>query len=813
MTATTRLQPSRKEKNQVASKLHCTHCGEPCPTEDIVFEDKNFCCDGCKTVYTILNTNGLCQYYDLDNQPGLSLRGRRKEEYEGLDNPEVKSRFVQFSDGERTRLTFFLPQIHCASCIWLLENLYKLNEGVITSRVNFLKKELYLTYLDKQTSLRELAELLASLGYAPAINLGNLETNTKKTYNKGLVYKIGVAGFAFGNIMLLSFPEYLGLNALKENEFAKYLGFLNIGLALPVIFYSAQDYFTSAWKSLRRGQLNIDVPLALGAAVLFLRSVFEILSHTGPGYLDSLGGLIFFLLIGKWFQQRTYDHISFERDYKSYFPITARKKTATGEESVALDQVHTGDQILVRHGELIPADAVILGGDAEVDYSFVTGEAQTITIPVGEAVFAGGRQMGGSLELLLTKDVAQSYLTQLWNESIFQKAQDSPASILANKISRYFTISLLSISFLTLAYWWPRDVHTAINAFTAVLIVACPCAGALAVPFTLGNAMGILGRWGFFLKNTNAIEGLYRINTVVVDKTGTITAKENSVATYFGEGLSEAEKQALLLLTQQSAHPMSQLISQTLQCELGDAKNEKTALSNFREYLGKGIEAQVDEWFLQLGSAKFVGAADDAPQGVYLSINEHIKGHYVATNYLRDQAAEVIDYFQHLGDVYLLSGDNDQEAEFLAPMFQSRQNLHFRQSPKDKLQFIKTLQEQGRQVLMIGDGLNDAGALRQSDVGIVVTEDTSNFTPASDGILAANRFGFLPSLVQYARNSVRLVFGAYCLALVYNLVGLSFAVQGALSPVVAAILMPLSSITIVIYGTLASNGLAKKLLK
>jgi Cu+-exporting ATPase len=421
--------------------------------------------------------------------------------------------------------------------------------------------------------------------------------------------------------------------------------------------------------------------------------------------------------------------------------------------------------------------------------------------------------MGGSLELLLTKDVAQSYLTQLWNESIFQKAQDSPASILANKISRYFTISLLSIAFITLAYWWPRDVHTAINAFTAVLIVACPCAGALAVPFTLGNAMGILGRWGFFLKNTNAIEGLYRINTVVVDKTGTITAKENSVATYFGEELSEVEKQALLLLTQQSAHPMSQLISQTLQRELGDAKTEKTVLTNFKEFLGKGIEAQVGEWLLQLGSPKFVSAADDAPQGVYLCINGHIKGHFVATNYLRDQAAEVIDYFQHLGDVYLLSGDNDQEAEFLAPMFQSRQNLHFRQSPKDKLQFIKTLQEQGRQVLMIGDGLNDAGALRQSDVGIVVTEDTSNFTPASDGILAANRFGFLPSLVQYARNSVRLVFGAYSLALVYNLVGLSFAVQGALSPVVAAILMPLSSITIVIYGTLASNGLAKKLLK
>ncbi len=693
-----------------------------------------------------------------------------------------------------------------------MENLYKLNEGVLTSRVNFLKKELYLTYLDKQTSLRKIAELLASLGYPPAINFGSLASNTQKTPDMGLVYKIGVAGFAFGNIMLLSFPEYLGLNAIKEVAFSKYLGFLNIGLALPVIFYSAQGYFISAWRSLRRGQLNIDVPLALGAAVLFLRSVFEISTHSGAGYLDSLGGLIFFLLIGKWFQQRTYDHISFERDYKSYFPITARKKTPSGDVSIALDQIHAGDEITVRHGELIPADAIVLRGDAEVDYSFVTGETQTISVPSGEAVFAGGRQMGGNLALFLTKDVAQSYLTQLWNEDVFQKAQDSPASLLANKISRYFTISLLTIAFVTLFYWWPYDVHTAINAFTAVLIVACPCAGALAVPFTLGNSLRILGRWGFFLKNTNAIEALYHVNTFVVDKTGTLTAKEKSKALYTGQDLNLEEKSALIVLTRQSAHSLSQLIEQTFSEDLSPAEYDalsKIEVADFKESLGKGIAATISGMKLQLGSPKFLGVESSEPQGVYLSINNAIKGFFVANNQLRDHAAEVIEYFQSLGDVYLLSGDNDQEQATIAPLFKSRQNLHFRQSPKDKLQFIQELQSQGRQVMMIGDGLNDAGALRKSDVGIVVTEDTSNFTPASDGILAATRFGQLPGFVRYARSSVRLVFGAYILALLYNIVGLSFAVQGTLSPVVAAILMPLSSITVVIYGTLTSNWMAK----
>lgn len=811
MTAIPVSPIKRETSSGVPGAPSCTHCGDPCPPQPILLGEKTFCCEGCKTVFEILDSNGLCQYYDLDERPGISLRGKRREEYAILDQPDIKARFVQFTDQVHTRITWIIPQIHCASCIWLLENLYKLAPGILQSKVNFQRKELAITFREDETSLRRIAELLADVGYAPAVTLSQLEDAGANGPNRALLYKIGVAGFAFGNIMLLSFPEYLGLDAIKEVAFARYFNVLNIFLALPVLLYSAQDYFVSAWKSLRRGALNIDVPLALGAAVLFLRSIYEIAVGLGPGYLDSLAGLIFFLLTGKWFQQRTFDHISFERDYKSYFPISARRKTEQGEELTSLEKIQAGDTIVVRHGELIPADATILVGEGLVDYSFVTGEEQPVAIPSGSAVFAGGRQMGGALELQLTRGVSQSYLTQLWNEDIFSKKQESPASILANRISRYFTIALLVVALGALIYWWGQDRHLAFNAFTAVLIVACPCAGALAVPFTLGNALRILGRQRFYLKNTNAIEALYRVNAVVLDKTGTLTTKQIRQVEWRGAALLPSELEALWLLAQQSAHPLSQAIAQYLGTTASTLQSAR--ISQVQEVVGRGVQGLVDGVLFQLGSRAFIPGS--LPQGVHdqavlVAIAGQIKGGFVVEHTLRAETTGVLEYLQSLGPVHLLSGDNDREASFFAPLFGGREVLHFQQSPQDKLQFVRQLQADGAQVLMMGDGLNDAGALKQSNMGIVISEDTNNFSPASDGILSAQEFSRLPQLIGYARHSVRLVFWAYLLALAYNVIGLSFAVQGLLAPVVAAILMPISSISVVIFGTVASNLVAQK---
>ena len=226
---------SGEKRLRIADQTACYHCGEPCPTSPVVYDEKPFCCEGCRTVYDILNNNGLCQYYQIDENAGVSLRGKSKEEYAYLDEPDVRSRLVDFADGERTRVRFFLPQIHCASCIWLLENLYKLNDGVVASQVNFLKKEIFLTFLEEKTTLRKVVELLASIGYAPAINLGSLDKEKRPVTDRSFSYKLGVAGFAFGNIMLMSFPEYLGLEKDQDSYFFQFFGYLNIFLSIPVV--------------------------------------------------------------------------------------------------------------------------------------------------------------------------------------------------------------------------------------------------------------------------------------------------------------------------------------------------------------------------------------------------------------------------------------------------------------------------------------------------------------------------------------------------------------------------------------------------
>ncbi|HHM21529.1 MAG TPA: ATPase P, partial [Bacteroidetes bacterium] len=569
----------------------CHHCGEDCGRVPVAFDGKNFCCEGCKMVYEIINANNLGEYYHIQPQPGISLKGRANEKYAWLDDPAIAEKLTDYTDGKITRVTFLLPNIHCASCIWLLENLYRLSDGIVHSKVNFLKKQAYIVFENDKISLRQVVELLAIIGYAPAINLSNLDGPARPEADRTFFYQLGVAGFAFGNIMLLSFPEYLGL---EENAFRTWFGYLNILLALPVVFFSAKDYFQSAWTGLQKKILNIDVPIALGILTLFTRSVFEIINHTGAGYLDSLAGLVFFLLIGKWFQQKTYHQLSFERDYKSYFPIAATVLKNNMEKSVALNQLNAGDTVVVRNKELLPADGVLQKGSANIDYSFVTGESVPLERAVGDKLFAGGRQIGGAIEVLLTKKVSQSYLTQLWNDDVFKKEAPSRTSELSDRVGRRFTFVILLIAFGTLFYRLPADTGRAINAFTAVLIIACPCAIALSVPFTFGNLIRLFSKLDFYLKNTQVIENLARIDTVVFDKTGTITEASKNYLEYVGEEMTEPEKVAVRSLVRQSSHPVSRQIDNFLK------KYNIAEVANFMEKTGKGISGHSNGFFIEI---------------------------------------------------------------------------------------------------------------------------------------------------------------------------------------------------------------------
>ena len=783
----------------------CFHCGASCGNSPKSFDEKQFCCNGCKTVYEILSSNELGCYYDLKSAPG-TIPSDIKGKYNYLENEDIIEKLLEFNDSETSVVEFFIPSIHCSSCIWILENLTKLNGGVTTSMVNFPKKTVRITFKNKATNLKHLVELMTSIGYEPYISLDDADAIKNKS-DKTLIYQVSIAAFCFGNIMLLSFPEYFAADEFWLEKYKHVFRWLMFSMAIPVVFYAAKNYFISAYKGLSHKILNIDVPIALGILVLFIRSTIEIVLNIGPGFFDSLSGLVFFLLLGKFFQQKTYNFLSFERDYKSYFPIAVTKIVNGIEKNIPVKDVEKGDRLLIRNQELIPVDGILINGNAAIDYSFVTGESLPVTKQSGDKLFAGGKQTAGAIEMEVVNTISQSYLTQLWSNDIFNKATDITIKNITDTISKYFTIAILAISVLAAIFWYIYNPSKVFNVVTAVLIIACPCALALSAPFAIGNILRIFGYHKFYLKNAETVENIAKINTIIFDKTGTITSTDKSHLIYRGETLSLDEKKAVKKVLRASNHTLSRSLYNHIPEE---ALTDKP--THFEEVLGKGIYAIINEMDIKLGSASFAGATsfESNETAIHIRINNQFKGSYIFKNTYREGTKNIFEKKKKKYKLVILSGDNDGEKAYLEKKMKKNTIFQFNQKPESKLEYIKNLQQNGEKVMMVGDGLNDAGALAQSNVGIVISENVNVFSPACDGILDAKFFNNLPKLLTISNKTIKIIKTSFILAFCYNVIGMYFALTGSLTPIVAAILMPVSSISIVIFVTIMTNLVSKR---
>ncbi|MDR6341071.1 Cu+-exporting ATPase [Filimonas zeae] len=774
----------------------CYHCGEDCADKPVLQYDKVFCCEGCSMVYGILQQSDMCDYYAITLNPGLSQRRPvRQNKFLFLDDDKVRRSLISFSNEEQSFVTFYLPQIHCSSCLWLLENLHRIQPAVISSKVNFPTKEVEVFFDHRSFSLRQLAELLTSVGYEPYISLRQSGAQ-KPGADKSKLYKLGIAGFCFANIMLMSFPEYLGID-VQEQYLSSVFRYLNLGLSLPVFFYSASEFYKSAWKGIKHGFLNIDAPIVLAVLVTFVRSLYEVFSGTGGGYFDSMSGIVFFMLAGRVLQDKTYDQLNFERDYTSYFPIAVTRISNDTEKTVMLPDIHLDDTLLIHNEELIPADGIITRGQALIDYSFVTGESAPVAKEVGEIVYAGGKQVGGNIEILVIKEVAQSYLTRLWNrgEEPAKKAEEERSFV--HLLSRYFTWMVFAIALAAAGYWLVHDSSHTWNAVTAVLIVACPCALLLSNTFTNGNILRLLGRQQLYLRNAQVIEDMAAIDHLVFDKTGTLTRAHGGTVEYDGRELTPELKIQVASLAAQSNHPMSKAV-----VKWANAGRPLT-VRGFKETAGQGVEGVIEGRNIVLGSRKLVGlenAVKDAFTSavVYLAVEGEVWGRFVIKNAYRPEVPELFGRLQKKYAITILSGDNEGERQYLSSLLKPGSQLLFNQGPEDKLRVIQRLQQRGIRVMMIGDGLNDAGALQQADVGIAVTEDSNCFTPASDAIMEVGQLGALDRILRLCIANRRVVMIAFVVSILYNIVGIWFAVQARLSPMIAAILMPASSLSILL---------------
>ncbi len=789
----------------VLTSVTCFHCGDPCAAEHRVHQGHDFCCQGCQVVYDLLNEAGLHDYYTIERQPGVKQRATVDEHrVELFELEEVRARLVEFSADGITRVRLHVPQMHCSSCIWLLENLSHIDPAIMRSRVSFAEKEVAVTFHEDQLPLARLVHLLRRIGYGPQVTASEHRAGTVPR----MVYiRLGVAGFIFGNTMMFSFPEYLGADT--EAGLKTGLQWLTVLFSIPVVFFLSTDFFRSAWAGIRSRTVNIDIPIALGIVALWTRSLYEVISGTGPGWFDSLAGLLFFLLIGRWYQAYTYRALRFDRALEDFLPLVVLRRTATGEEPAKVADLRPGDRIIVRDQELVPVDGILREGEGHVDNSFITGEPLPTRVNVGDTIKAGGRQRGAAIEVEVLRTFADSRLKRLWAEQ--ESSHERPAMPrLIDAVARRFTIAVLLIATGAGLFWWGKDSSQVWPVVTAVLIVACPCALALSMPFTYGHTVRLMGRRGLFLRGAEVVEHMAHVDTVVFDKTGTLTAREAHRVQWQGAPITARERTMVHALARNSMHPLSTVVAAELRPRASNTP--ACTATEVHEFPGQGIGGTVDGMKVGIGSAFFCGTTEqpriNGEAHVHVTIDGRHLGHFVIRKEARSGIPHAVRQLQADHRTALLTGDAQVDPDLAEAFAGSPMRINC--SPVAKQQAIRDQQVAGHRVLMVGDGLNDAGALAQADVGVTVTETSAALTPASDAIMDATALHRLPGFLTLSRRARRIVIASLCISLCYNVVGVSVAVAGYMTPLYAAILMPLSSVSVVGFVSVSAWLAAKR---
>ncbi|WP_185851762.1 heavy metal translocating P-type ATPase [Blattabacterium cuenoti] len=752
------------------------------------------------------------------------------ENFDFLDDEKIEEKIIDFKQKNITFIRFLIPSIHCSSCVFHLENLSNLHKDIFESTVDFPNKKVGITFNNVNLKLSELARYLDKMGYKPSINFESVDKNmdfnsnkNKKIFDRKLVGKLAISFFCFGNIMLLSIPEYVG--AYEEDlwflEHRYFFRYLMIILSLPVVFFSFIDHIRDAFLGLKKYIFNINVPISIGILVLFSWSCYEVFSDLGSGYFDSLSSFSLFLLISRMLQIHTHHKIlSFEKNYKSFYPISVTKiqnnEFHEKEEKILLSLLKKGDIILIKNEEIIPADSLLIKGKAILDNSFITGESYLVDKKIGDRIYAGSKQKGEAIFLKVIKNVDQSYLSLLWKKNFRDKKSFSfHINSLTNKLSQYFTPIVLIISLITGIYWsFSTNVEKVFQTIFSVLIITCPCALVLSNPLILGNIIRYFSKKGFYVKDIFTMERISTISTLVFDKTGTITDPNKEKIFFVGNILKNYEKKMITSLLRNSNHPLSKRILKELSVNI----KEYYPIKDFKEVIGKGLEGRINNVSVKIGSEKYLGITttncykNNTKTSVSISIDDKFIGSFFFRNHYRDEIEKIFKNLKKY-KIVILSGDsNELEKKYLESILPISSKIFFHQSPEEKLNYVKKLQNKGEKVMMFGDGINDSFALNQSEVGIAVSENTSSFFPNCDAFIHSSNLDKIFLFLKVSRISIILVITNFIISLFYNGIGILVAVTGHLKPFIAAVLMPLSSLSVIIFSMLSTWIISRRFL-
>jgi Cu2+-exporting ATPase len=821
---------------QRAEIRKCFHCGLPVPARARVetrIEDTErvFCCTGCKSVCEAIYAAGLDGFYR--RTPEGAVLGPPPEPPKELilyDIDEVQEEFVD-SLGENREINLLVEGIHCAACVWLIEKGLEAMPGVEEARVNLTGRRLKLKWNNRRLKLSRVLRRLADIGYAAVPFDPEAAEGSLRRANRVLLYRMAFAGFAMMNLLWISIALYSGADSGELRGFFRWSGF---AIATPTLIYSGYPFFKGAWSGLRSANLSMDLPIAIGVSITYLYSLYVTVTGSGEVYWDTVVNFLFVILVGRFLEAAS----KRQAVASTQRLLDLQPKVATvfreGEELlVPMRAVKEGETVLVRPGEKIPVDGKVLEGESSVDESMLTGESEPVGKGKGAKVAAGTLNGSGVLQVQvegLLKNTALGRIIKLVEDA---QASKAPIQCIADQVVPWFVAVTLTLGTLTFFWWVPSDLETALMAATAVLIITCPCAFALATPMAIAVACGLGARQGILIKNGAVLEGLSSIDHFVFDKTGTLTAGRPGITTIRGQGVTwnrgggaqwqslHAQEPAaiemsdhladLAALERFSEHPVATAVLDL--CRSAGIDFGNRGVDGVQVRPGFGIRGLVDGRLMVAGTRDWMcenGIEPSPTPGDALSRLEESSGSVVHVGLdgreilvlgiedrLRKGAARMVARLKERGiRVTLLTGDRRATAERIARIL-GGMDVIAEVLPEDKDRAIAELQRDGERVAMVGDGVNDAPALVRADVGIAMGSGTDVSIASADIVLMSAELAKVEQAASLSRRTLGAIRQNIGISIAYNIIMVPLAMAALVTPLVAAVSMPLSSLAVI----------------
>jgi Cu2+-exporting ATPase len=792
-----------------ATAVRCAHCGLDVPSGLIVdAAERQFCCSGCNTAFAILHEHGLDRYYAFAEKREAPVRATGRS-YEEFDHPAFAELYVQPRPNGLARTELYLEGVHCASCVWLVERVPLLQVGVARAELDVRRSLAVVEWDPAVVPLSAIARALDTLGYPPHPFRGVARADMRRKEDRAMLVRIGVAGAIAINVMLAALALYAGEVNTMDGSFTHFFRWISFGLVVPTFLWPGRVFFTGAWASLRTKSLHMDLPIAIALAAGFVRGAINTVTGSGPVYFDGLAILIFALLVGRFLQQRGQRMAADAAELlHAIAPSTARIVEQDATREIPTAALLPGMTLEVRAGESFAADGVIVRGHSSVNAALLTGESRPTSVDVGATVFAGTLNVEAPLRVRVEQAGETSRIAKLLRQVEDSALRRAPIVMFANRLAGIFTAIVLvaaALTFLIKAQLGPDIAAQALDDAIALLIVTCPCALALATPLAITVAVGRAAGNGMLVKGGDALELLATPGLLVLDKTGTVTEGRTALVEWHGASWVPP---LVLALEQGSSHPLADGFRRAWP-ELAVPD-----VGRSQHIAGGGLTGVIGGQVVRIGSPRFVAETAhswDPPVEAALAtmdrtltpVHVSVDGVVVALaglgDRVRDDALASLQQLRARGwRTVLLSGDAPEVVASVGRALGfAAQDAIGAASPEAKLAFIEQCKRDGT-VVMVGDGVNDAAAIAAAHVGIGVHGGAEACLATADIYLTRPGLSALVELTEGARRTMRVIRRNIAFSIGYNIIGAGLAVVGLLTPLIAAVLMPTSSITVVL---------------